>query len=159
MKVLGIDPALNQCGVAIIDVVSKSKIRYVESLTITNSGTMPFHEKLITLHNAVFSVIERHNIAYAALEEPFLNVNAVSSLKLGAARGAILTAILRHGIKPEEYLPNKVKKAITGAGKADKTQVAFMIKRLVEGCPEDLPDDETDAMAIAMTHAFLCKLA
>ena len=88
----------------------------------------------------------------ASIENTFVNKNALSSLKLGHARGAIMVAVANQNVICSEYAPNLIKKTIVGQGHADKSQVALMvsvllsIKNLGSG-------DASDALAIAITHA------
>ncbi len=87
----------------------------------------------------------------AAVEETFVNVNPVSTLKLGQARGVVLLAPARAGLPVFEYSTNLVKKSVTGAGHADKRQIAMMVGRLLPGV--DATNDAADALAVAICHA------
>jgi crossover junction endodeoxyribonuclease RuvC len=87
----------------------------------------------------------------AAVEETFVNVNAGSTLKLGQARGVVLLAPARAGLPVFEYAANLVKKSLTGAGHADKRQIAMMVGRLLPGVVATA--DAADALAVAICHA------
>ena len=87
----------------------------------------------------------------AAIEQVFLNNNAVSTIKLGMARGVVIMAPALFNIPVTEYEPNKVKKAVVGVGKAEKSQVETMVKILLPGC-QPKNNDSSDALAIAITH-------
>ena len=87
----------------------------------------------------------------AAIEQVFLNSNAVSTIKLGMARGVVMMTPAQYNISVTEYEPNKVKKAVVGVGKAEKSQVETMVKILLPGCkPKN--NDSSDALAIALCH-------
>ena len=79
-----------------------------------------------------------------------------STLKLGHARAAVMLAPARAGLSVAEYAPTLIKKAVVGAGQADKSQIAFMVKRLLPTAGE-VKADAADALAVAITHAQLRK--
>ena len=151
MIVLGIDPALNKTGYAILKKNHNNTIQLITSGVIKNNLTQEFPQKLLTLFNAFDQICTLYKPNICGIEETFVNVNAVSSLKLGAARGSIITAVAKNDVKILEFLPNKIKKTVTGAGKADKSQVEFMVQRLIIGVTNQLTPDEYDAIAIAFT--------
>ncbi|MDA0617585.1 MAG: crossover junction endodeoxyribonuclease RuvC [Proteobacteria bacterium] len=151
MIILGIDPALNQTGYAVIIKKSNGTIGFEQSGVVKNKITEEFPQKLLKIFNIIDQICKLYKPQYCGIEETFVNVNPTSSLKLGAARGVIITAVTQNEIPIFECSPNKIKKTITGAGKADKSQVEFMIKRLITGVPEKLSPDEYDALAIALT--------
>jgi len=97
-------------------------------------------------------VIERYRPDEAAVEETFVNKNAVSTLKLGQARGIVMVVPAKMGIPVSEYLPNLVKKTVVGSGHAAKEQVQMMVKMLLPGC-EIATADAADALAVAICHA------
>jgi crossover junction endodeoxyribonuclease RuvC len=88
----------------------------------------------------------------AAVEETFVNINPSSTLKLGHARAAVMLAPAKAGLLVAEYAAKVVKKAVVGVGNADKTQVAFMVRRLLPTAG-DPSADAADALAVAIAHA------
>ena len=88
----------------------------------------------------------------AAVEQTFVNKDAVGTLKLGQARGVALLAPAQAGIAVGEYAPNAVKKAIVGVGHAQKQQVEHMVRFQLPGVELAGPD-AADALAIAICHA------
>jgi crossover junction endodeoxyribonuclease RuvC len=109
-------------------------------------------KRLHILHDAVHALVEEYQPDEAAVEETFSNVNAKSTILLGHARGVVIVPPARAGIPVAEYAAKVVKKAIVGTGGADKSQVAFMIRRILPGA--DLRSgDAADALAVAITHA------
>lgn len=98
------------------------------------------------------ALLADHRPDAAAAEEIFLNKNPQSTLKLAQARGVVLMIAARSGIEVGEYAARLVKKAVVGAGNADKAQVHFMIQRLLPGVAIAGPD-AADALAVAITHA------
>jgi len=97
-------------------------------------------------------VVERFLPDEAAVEETFVNRNPSSTLRLGVARGVVLLAPAERGLPVAEYSANLVKKAVVGAGHAEKSQVQLMVRRLLPGCHGGEPD-AADALAVAICHA------
>jgi crossover junction endodeoxyribonuclease RuvC len=98
------------------------------------------------------AVIEQHRPHEAAVEETFVNSNARAALALGQARGVALAAAARSGLAVSEYAPATIKKAIVGSGAADKTQIGFMVRRLLPTAG-DVSADAADALGVALCHA------
>ncbi len=113
------------------------------------AGTLA--ERLRDLFEGVAAIVAARAPVEAAVEETFVNVNPVSTLKLGQARGVVLLAPARAGLPVFEYATNLVKKSVTGAGHADKRQIAMMVGRLLPGV--DASADAADALAVAICHA------
>lgn len=153
---LGIDPALNSTGYAILQKKGSSAV-LIECGIIKNKIETDFMQKLVKIFDSISQICELYKPTACGIEETFINVNASSSLKLGVARGAILTAVAKQGIPIFEYSPNNIKKTITGFGKAEKSQVEFMVKKMVQNIKSETKPDETDAIAIALTCLFSGK--
>jgi crossover junction endodeoxyribonuclease RuvC len=153
MRILGLDPSISSTGWGIID-VEGSRLSYVADGFIPTSPKQPLSQRLQNIHNELQKIIELYKPNEASIEITFLNSNPETSLKLSMARGVVFLIPALHNIPLYEYEPNKIKKALTGVGKADKTQVETMVKILLPGCkPKN--NDSSDALAIAITHANL----
>ena len=150
MKVLGIDPGLVNMGWGII-VAEGSRLRHVAN-GIIRSDSESLAARLCDLHRGLVAVIAEHAPDAAAVEQTFVNKDAVGTLKLGQARGVALLAPAQAGLEVGEYAPNAVKKAIVGAGHAQKAQVEYMIRFQLPGVDLAGPD-AADALAIAICHA------
>jgi crossover junction endodeoxyribonuclease RuvC len=151
IRILGLDPGLRRCGWGVVTCAG-ARISHVAHGVIAPDEKAPFAERLLHLFEAVGEVIAAHAPDEAAIEETFVNVNAASTLKLGHARAAAMLAPARAGLAVAEYAPTEIKKALVGTGGADKSQVAFMVKRLLPACGEPKAD-AADALAVALTHA------
>ncbi|WP_201721636.1 crossover junction endodeoxyribonuclease RuvC [Caulobacter sp. B11] len=151
IRILGLDPGLRRTGWGVVSVLG-SRVAHVAHGVIAPDDKAAFSDRLLTLFEGVTAVIAEHHPDEAAIEETFLNVNAQSTLKLGHARAAAMIAPARAGLLVAEYSAKVVKKAVVGTGGADKTQVAFMIARLLPtaGSPTA---DAADALAVAIAHA------
>ncbi len=156
-RILGLDPGLRRTGWGVI-VAEGSRLRWVAHGVISPPETAPFSERLLHLLDVVGRVCADHACDEAAIEEVFVNMNPSSTLKLGHARAAVMLAPAKQGLSVAEYAANLIKKAVVGAGHADKSQVAFMVKRLLPAAG-DVTADAADALAVAITHAQLRKRA
>lgn len=150
MIVLGIDPALTKLGWAVIAKES-AKLKYLASGTIKTNSKDEIHNRLAFINSTLEKVILEYQPSMAAIEETFVNTNNVTSLKLGYARGAIMSLIGRYGLDLREFKPNTIKKTVTGHGHAEKDQILHMIKLLLPGTSLITSSDEADAVAIAYT--------
>ena len=135
-----------------------SRLRWIAHGVVTPPETAPFSERLLHLLDALTAICTEYACDEAAVEEVFVNMNPSSTLKLGHARAAVMLAPAKCGLPVAEYSPNLIKKAVVGAGHADKTQIAFMVKRLLPSAG-DVKADAADALAVAITHAQLRKRA
>jgi crossover junction endodeoxyribonuclease RuvC len=151
MIILGIDPGLRTTGFGLIE-KQGNKLRYIASGTIKtgSAGELPGRLKVI-LHG-ITEVIRTYQPDCAAIEKVFVNVNPQSTLLLGQARGAAITALVSGELSVAEYTALQVKQAVTGHGKAAKEQVQQMVARLLvlPGLPGT---DAADALGVAICHA------
>ena len=150
MRILGLDPSLSSTGWGIVEVVN-NRLRYVADGFIKTDPKLPIYDRLAVIHRALNEVIETYHPQEAAIEQVFLNENPTSTIKLGMARGVVILAPALFGIPVCEYEPTKVKKAVVGVGRAEKSQVETMVKILLPGCkPKN--NDSSDALAMAICH-------
>ncbi|MBC6980293.1 crossover junction endodeoxyribonuclease RuvC [Caulobacter sp. 17J80-11] len=156
IRILGLDPGLRRTGWGVV-ASEGSRLSWVAHGVIAPDEGAPFAERLLHLFEEITKVIETWTPDEAAVEETFVNVNGASTLKLGHARACALIAPARAGLSVAEYAPTEVKKALVGTGGADKTQVAFMVKRLLPTAG-DVKADAADALAVAVAHAHARKV-
>ncbi|SNR38099.1 crossover junction endodeoxyribonuclease RuvC [Paracoccus sediminis] len=150
MRVLGIDPGLRNMGWGVI-AVDGSRLRHVANGVIqTAEGDLG--ARLSQLYRGLCAVIAAHAPDAAAVEQTFVNKDAVGTLKLGQARGIALLAPAEAGLTIGEYAPNAVKKTVVGVGHAGKEQVQHMVRVQLPGVVFDSAD-AADALAIAICHA------
>jgi len=153
MRILGLDPSISSTGWGVIDVTG-NRLSYVADGFIPTSAKMPLSQRLHTIYEELQHIIELYKPDEASIEITFLNSNPETSLKLSMARGVVFLLPSLYNIPLFEYEPNKIKKALTGVGKADKNQVETMVKILLPGC-QPKNNDSSDALAIAITHCNL----
>ncbi|HPE26126.1 crossover junction endodeoxyribonuclease RuvC [Albidovulum sp.] len=150
MRVLGIDPGLRNLGWGVIE-VQGSRLSHVANGIIHSEGG-DLARRLVSLHSALTEVIARHEPDAAAVEQTFVNKDAVATLKLGQARGIALLVPAQAGLSVGEYAPNAVKKAVVGVGHAAKGQVEHMVRFQLPGV-DIAGADAADALAVAICHA------
>lgn len=157
MYILGIDPGSRNCGYAVIQ-MADTHTHLKGSLKLVEAGIIKIKERslqhqIVEFVEGIDMVLKLHHIDEVAIEDIFFAYNPKSVIKLAQFRGALSLKILQEIGNFAEYTPLQVKKAITGNGKADKTQVAFMVKKILGIKGEIKPLDITDALAIAITHS------
>lgn len=155
IRILGLDPGLRRTGWGVIE-IDGARLTHVAHGVIAPKDSLPFSERLLALFEGISAIVADYAPHEAAVEETFMNNNAASALKLGHARAMALVAPARAGLAVAEYAATVVKKSVVGTGAADKTQVAFMIARLL---PKAGPAsaDAADALAVAIAHAHARK--
>lgn len=151
VRILGIDPGLRKTGWGVI-AVDGARVSFVACGSVNPDVALDLGPRLAILHEGLRQVIADHMPDEAAVEETFVNADARSALKLGAARGVAMLAPAQAGLSVAEYAPNHVKKCVVGAGHAEKQQVRMMIKVLLPKAVVK-SDDAADALAIALCHA------
>jgi crossover junction endodeoxyribonuclease RuvC len=151
MRVLGLDPGLRHTGWGVID-VDGNHLAHVADGVAHSAADQPLAARLVSLFRQVGAVLERFRPDEAAVEESFVNRNAASTLKLGVARGVVLLAPAERGLPVAEYSANLIKKAVVGAGHAEKTQVQMMVRHILPGFANGAAD-AADALAVAICHA------
>ena len=153
-RILGIDPGLRATGFGVISVMGNT-LRYVSCGCIRScDGELPARLKVIL--DDLGEVIRRHQPTEVAIEKVFVNVNPQSTLLLGQARGAAISAAVLANLPVSEYTALQVKQAVVGHGKAAKEQVQDMVRRLLvlPGAPSA---DAADALACAIAHAHAAQ--
>jgi crossover junction endodeoxyribonuclease RuvC len=152
--IMGVDPGTAITGYGLIK-YDGSRFSLVECGCIRTSAESPMSERLQILHRELNDIIRRYNPEQFAIEELFFNKNARTALAVGHARGVAMLAASSSGIPVFEYTPLQVKQAVTGFGRAAKTQVQYMVKTILALPEAPTPDDVADALAVAICHGQL----
>ena len=148
--VLGIDPGTQRLGWGIVR-REGTRLIHVAHDVIRASDTLTLGERLVILERELILVLERYQVAGAAIEQLFFAKDAQAAAKLGHARGVALLVCARAGLPAFEYPPAQVKRTVAGNGRADKRQVAEMM-RVILRLPAAPPSDAADALAVSVTH-------
>jgi len=159
MRILGIDPGLQTTGFGVVDVqgpqlsyVASGTIRTIGAASGVALGDLPGRLKL--LFEGISQIAAHYQPDAAAVEIIFVNVNPQSTLLLGQARGAALSALVHAKLPVAEYTALQMKKAVVGSGRAAKSQVQEMVRHLLH-LPSLPGSDAADALGIAITHAHV----
>lgn len=153
MKILGIDPGTINTGYGIVQ-YENNKLTYVASGIIDIPASPNIAERLEVIYDEITRVIQVYKPDLFSIETAFYGKNVQSAMKIGYARGVSILAAKHNKIPNFEYSPREVKKAVVGKGAASKEQVQFMIQKLLALKKEKIKFDETDALAVAVCHAF-----
>lgn len=153
MKILGIDPGYERCGVAIIEKPTHGKEVVIFSDCLRTSSKLTLEKRLYTIGKDLEQVILQFQPDCAAIEELYFAKNTTTAMQVAEVRGVIRYVLESNTIPCTEYHPSAIKIAVAGHGKADKADIALMIPRLVVLDGGKKIDDELDAIAVALTHA------
>ena len=156
--VLGIDPGLANTGYG---VVARRDGRLVarDGGVIRTQGDVPAEARLARIHAAVDALLAQHDPDAVALEELYFGQNARTAFAVGQARGAVMLAAGQRGVPCSDYTPQQVKGAVCGSGRADKGQVARMVRTLLALSEDPTPDHAADALAVAICHVNRAPLS
>jgi crossover junction endodeoxyribonuclease RuvC len=156
MIILGIDPGTRITGYGVIKHTNNNFIR-IASGSIKLPSNQPIPQRLEIIYNELSKLIKKFKPDEFAIETAFYGKNVQSAMKIGYARGVSILCALHNKVPASEYSPREVKKSVVGKGAASKEQVSFMIKTLLNIKAEKIKVDESDALAIALCHAFRMK--
>lgn len=157
MKILGIDPGLGRAGWAIVE-ENGGSVSAAAFGCIETEKNGKEDSRLKKIKEEISEIINRYNPHVLAIEKLFFNKNVKTALSVGQARGVIILCASEKGLIVEEYTPLQVKIAVTGYGRADKNQIGSMVKSFFGLKSVPKPDDVSDALAVALTHAASYKI-
>lgn len=154
MFIMGVDPGTAITGYGLVK-YNGSRFSLVECGCIRTSPESSMAERLQVLYRELTGIIRHYQPEQFAVEELFFNKNARTALAVGHARGVAMLAAASSGLPVFEYTPLQVKQAVTGFGRAAKTQVQYMVKTILALPEAPSPDDVADALAVAICHGQL----
>lgn len=152
MRILGIDPGIATVGFGVIE-SDRNCLSLVNYGVITTPAHTSLSSRLARIFDDMTELIETFAPDEIACEELFFNTNITTGISVAHGRGVLILACQRAGVPTFEYTPLQVKQAVVGYGRAEKKQVIYMVKRLLNLKTEPKPDDAADALAIAICHA------
>lgn len=154
MRVLGIDPGLTRCGLGVVEGRAGGPLALVDvGVAQTTHGDDVAH-RLVAVERVVEDWLDRHEPDAVAVERVFSQHNVRTVMGTAQASAVAMTAAARRGIPVALHTPSEVKAAVTGNGRADKTQVAAMVTRLLRLSAPPSPADAADALALAICHVW-----
>ncbi len=153
MIILGVDPGTIYTGFGIVK-FDKNNLDCIEHgiIKLPSSKSLPLRLEII--YNELDKLMRRYKPDEFAIETAFYGKNVQSAMKIGYARGVSILAAVHSKIPTSEYSPREIKKSVVGTGAASKEQVSYMIKKILEIKDAKMRFDESDALAVALCHAF-----
>jgi crossover junction endodeoxyribonuclease RuvC len=151
---LGIDPGLTRCGFGLIEALPGRKVRHIEHGVIETLATMPLPERLAHIAVEFEKILDRSKPSSIGVERVFAQQNLHSVMGVAQVSGVVLMIASRRGIPISMHTPTEVKLAVTGTGRAIKSQVAKMVSKLLSLTEVPKPADAADALAIAIACAW-----
>lgn len=154
MRIIGVDPGTGILGFGVIDVDKRGKCTLVDAGVIRTPVKEDETVRLQTIFEELTDIISQCKPAEMAVEKLFFAQNVTTAMSVAQARGVAIVAGTQVGLKVSEYTPLQIKQALTGYGRADKSQMQEMVRILLglKEVPE--PDDCADALACAITHSM-----
>ena len=152
MRILGIDPGSVRTGYGCVD-TDGTRHRLVSCGALSGAAAAPLPDRLRAIHDGLVEVLRASSPECVAIESLFHARNVRSALMLGHARGVAVLAAVQAGLPVVEYTPAQIKVAVTGYGRAEKTQMQQMVKLLLGLDTVPTPHDAADALAVAICHA------
>lgn len=152
MRILGIDPGYGLVGFGVIDSESYGKYCAVEYGVISTEKDTKFSDRLLIIYDGMKYLIDKFHPDAVAIEELFFHTNTTTAISVAEARGVIIISAKHCKLPLFEYTPLQIKSALTGNGRAEKAQVQYMVKNILELDKTPKPDDSADALAVAICH-------
>jgi crossover junction endodeoxyribonuclease RuvC len=153
VTIMGVDPGSSCTGWGIV-AGAGGDVQYVASGAVKLPRGAPRYEKLRKIHLEIRAIIDKYHPTQFAIEEVFYNKNPKSTMTLGEARGAAILAAALADVPVFEYSAREVKQSVTGNGAAHKSQVGFMLGKILRLARPPASEDESDALAVALCHSF-----
>lgn len=152
--ILGVDPGLTRCGVAVIESMASRKIKLLSVDTIRTSPDLELAERIAFIADSIEKVIVSVKPKVIALERVFAQANVRSVMGVAQISGVVLYLANKYGIKVELHTPSEVKAAVTGSGRAQKAQIGSAVAKILGLSEIPKPADSADAIAIAICNAW-----
>jgi len=154
MRVLAVDPGLTRCGVGVVEGQPGRRLTLIEVGVIRTPSTDPTPKRLVALEDEMRVWFDRHQPEAVAIERVFADTNVSTVMGTAQCTGIVMILAERRGLPVTLHTPTEVKAAVSGSGRADKTQVATMVTRLLGLDRAPKPADAADALALAICHVW-----
>lgn len=157
MIIMGVDPGTRSLGVALLDLDKGQNVRSLHYEAIQSPASKPLYQRLGHISNSLEELFSKFEPHVVVLEKSFFGVNMSTAIRMGEARGVVMSLAGRFLCDLMEFTPNSVKSAIVGHGHATKEQMQGMVKRLLGIRGDFATHDESDALALALCYVFRNK--
>ncbi|MDS1271322.1 crossover junction endodeoxyribonuclease RuvC [Lipingzhangella sp. LS1_29] len=154
MRVLGVDPGLTRCGVAVVEGAVGRQLHLVDAGVVRTEADTELAHRLLGIETGLDAWFERHQPDAVAVEQVFAQHNVRTVMGTAQASAVALTAAARRQLPVALHTPSEAKAAITGSGRADKAQVGTMVAKLLGLDAAPRPADAADAVALAICHIW-----
>ncbi len=154
MRVLAVDPGLTRCGVAVVEGAIDGRTKAILVDVVRTDPDDDHARRLAVVYDAVDSYLEMTHPDVMVVERVFSQQNVRTAMGTAQAAAVCMLAATRRGLDVHQHTPTEVKAAVTGSGRADKQQVAFMVGRILGLRDLPKPADATDALALGICHVW-----
>jgi len=155
--IIGIDPGLATIGYGVVEKTNNNGLKPINYGCVITKPDLTLPKRLAQIYSGIAELIEKYDPDVCAVEELFFAKNVKTAISVAQARGVILLPFENSGIPLFEYTPKQVKQAIVGYGHAEKQQIQYMVKVLLNLDAVPKPDDAADALAIAICHGNIAS--
>ncbi|MEY4554523.1 MAG: hypothetical protein RL197_950 [Actinomycetota bacterium] len=152
--ILGVDPGLTRCGVAVVRANDRRMVELVHVDTLKTSADMELSERLLDIGARIEKLIVEHRPDQIAIERVFAQANVRSVMGVAQISGVVLYLAKKHGVTIQMHTPSEVKAAVTGSGRAEKAQIGSAVAKILGLSSIPKPADSADAIAIAICNAW-----
>ncbi|MBX3092349.1 MAG: crossover junction endodeoxyribonuclease RuvC [Cryobacterium sp.] len=159
LRVFGVDPGLTRCGVGVVDVEANRTATLVAVEVIRTETDAPLEQRLLEIGAGIERMLDEYSPDAVALERVFAQQNLRTVMGVAQASGVVLLLSAQHGLAVGLHTPTEVKAALTGHGAADKKQLGAMVARILRLDAVPKPADASDALALAICHAWRSGIA
>ncbi|GAB18268.1 crossover junction endodeoxyribonuclease RuvC [Gordonia effusa NBRC 100432] len=154
MRVMGVDPGLTRCGIALVESGAGRSVVALDVDVVRTPSDMDLADRLLAVHTAAVHWINTHHPDVVAVERVFAQNQVSTAMGTAQAAGVVALAAAQNEIPVRFHTPSEVKAAVTGSGRADKAQVTSMVTRILGMQTRPRPADAADALALAITHCW-----
>ncbi|MFL4477072.1 crossover junction endodeoxyribonuclease RuvC [Paeniglutamicibacter sp. ORCA_105] len=154
LRVVGVDPGLTRCGLAVVDVEPNRRATLIDVSVVGTPPGTPLDQRLLAIADGIDAWLDKHKPDVLALERVFSQLNVSTVMGTAQASGVVIVAAARRNIPVALHTPTEVKAAVTGSGAANKNAVGKMVAKILRLDEPPSPADAADAAALAITHGW-----
>lgn len=154
MRVMGVDPGLTRCGIALVESGAGRTVTALDVDVVRTPSTMELSERLLAIYAAAQHWMDTHSPDVVAVERVFAQRQVSTAMGTAQAAGVVALAAAQRNVPVRFHTPSEVKAAVTGSGRADKAQVTLMVTRILGMQQAPKPADAADALALAICHCW-----
>ncbi|MFT4086931.1 MAG: crossover junction endodeoxyribonuclease RuvC [Gordonia sp. (in: high G+C Gram-positive bacteria)] len=154
MRVMGVDPGLTRCGIALVEAGGGRTVTALDVDVVRTPASMDLAERLLAIYTAAQHWIDTHRPDVVAVERVFAQRQVSTAMGTAQAAGVVALAAAQRDVPVRFHTPSEVKAAVTGSGRADKAQVTMMVTRILGMQQAPKPADAADALALAICHCW-----